>query len=96
MADSLGYQQTVAVIGVAVIAIAGVGLYRSRNRRGLTEPLGDGHVTPEEQQAALTAGSPAPRPIFADTQQDANAPADPNAGPHNPASTKPIDDDDTK
>ncbi len=96
MADSLGYQQTVAVIGVAVIAIAGVGLYRSRQRRGMTEPLGDGHVTPEEQQAALTAGSPAPRPIFADTQQDDSPPTDSNAGPHDPASTKPIDDDDTK
>jgi MFS family permease len=70
LADSLGYQQTVAVIGVAVIAIAGLGLFRSRTRRGLTEPLSEGQVTAEEAQAALTAGSPAPRPMPASTQQE--------------------------
>jgi MFS family permease len=74
LADSFGYQQTVAVIGLAVIAIAGLGLFRSRQRRGLTEPLGKGHVTAQEVEAALTAGSPAPRPMPADTQQDSIEP----------------------
>ncbi|HET6314494.1 MAG TPA: MFS transporter [Chloroflexia bacterium] len=70
MADSFGYQQTVAVIGVAVIAIAGLGLYRSRQRRSSTDPVSEGPITAEEVQAALTAGSPAPRPMPADTQQE--------------------------
>lgn len=91
MADSLGYQQTVAIIGIAVAAIAGLGLYRSRQRRGKTEPLGMGHVTAEEVEAALTAGTPAPRPMPADTQQE-SSPGDPHQS--GPPSTKPIDDED--
>jgi MFS family permease len=70
LADSLGYQQTIAVIGLAVIAIAGLGLFRSRTRRGLTEPLSEGQVTAEEVQAALTAGTPAPMPMPASAQQE--------------------------
>ena len=70
LADSFGYQQTVAVIGVAVLAIAGLGLYRSRQRRSSSAPVSEGPITAEEVQAALTAGSPAPRPMPAETQQE--------------------------
>jgi predicted MFS family arabinose efflux permease len=95
MADSLGYQQTVAVIGVAVIAIAGLGLYRSRRRGGLTEPLSEGQITAEEVQAALTAGTPAPRPMPADTQQE-HTPTDTDPNLLGPPETKPIDEVHTK
>jgi MFS family permease len=91
MADSLGYEQTVAVIGVAVILIAGLGLYRSRKRSGLTQPLGKGYVTAEEAEAALTAGTPAPRPMPAQTQQDET-----KSAPPKPPTTQPISGDDAK
>ncbi len=71
MADSLGYQQTVYIIGGAVILIAALGLYRSRSRRGRPAPFAGGHVTAEEAEAALTVGSPSPVPIPAATHQEA-------------------------
>jgi hypothetical protein len=58
--------------------IAGIGLYRSRERRAITRQLqasGDakkmrnGRISPEEAEAALTAGTPAPRPLMAREQQ---------------------------
>lgn len=70
MADFFGYQLTVGIIGAAVLAVAGLGLYRSRGRRGQTQLLGTGQVTTEEVEAALTSVTPAPRPIPASLQQD--------------------------
>jgi MFS family permease len=72
LADALGQTAAVFLIGVAVLITAGVGLYRSRDRRAaerLAEPQ-DGHVHAEEAEAALTAASPAPRPIMAKEHQD--------------------------
>jgi hypothetical protein len=80
LADSFGYQQTVAVIGVAVIAIAGLGLYRSRQRRGLPQPPDMGPITAEQAEAALTAGSPAPRPMPANIQQESTGANQPQQG----------------
>jgi MFS family permease len=84
MADSLGYPQAVFLIGVAVLVVAGWGLYRSRQRRasaearsGLEDPeyalptARNGRITAEEAEAALTAGTPAPRPLLAREQQEA-------------------------
>jgi MFS family permease len=62
LADWLGYVPTVVIIGVAVLLIAGVGLYRSRNRRGNTVRLSKGHITAEEAEAAVTAAAPGARP----------------------------------
>lgn len=72
LADWIGYQQAVASIGILVIVIAAVGLYRSRHRRGQPGQAAGatGHVSPREVEAALAVGSPAPRPLPADTQQE--------------------------
>jgi MFS family permease len=70
LADSLGYVQTVTAIGVVVALIAGFGFYRMKHRTAPeTRPLSIGGVTPEEAEAALTIGSPAPRPLTAATEQ---------------------------
>jgi Na+/melibiose symporter-like transporter len=69
LADSIGYVQTVAVIGLLVLIIAGVGLYRSRHRRAAEELAIDGHVTVEEAEAAVMAATPGVRPLPANTQQ---------------------------
>ncbi|MGA7733316.1 MAG: hypothetical protein WCD37_18800, partial [Chloroflexia bacterium] len=47
-------------------------LYTSRDRRAAERVAipQDGHVHAEEAEAALTAGSPAPRPIMAKEHQD--------------------------
>lgn len=76
MADSLGYPQTVALIGVAVVSIAGIGLYRtykqskpsdpsdpSQPSQSLAPPNPNSHVTVEEVESALTAASPGARPL---------------------------------
>ena len=73
MADFFGYQLTVGIIGAAVLAVAGLGLFRSRERRRQTQPLSTGHVTTEEVEAALTSVTPAPRPITAQMHQDNDA-----------------------
>jgi MFS family permease len=85
LADSIGYTQTIVLIGVAVLLIAGWGFWRSRHRRaaarettdapadgkadgaapGMASGLSNGHLTAEEAEAALTAASPASRPIMA-------------------------------
>ncbi len=74
LADWIGYPQTVAFIGVLVIAIAAVGLYHSRGRRGegvsISSTGSNGHVTPQEAEAALAVGSPAPRPMPAEAKQE--------------------------
>ncbi|MDQ3929459.1 MAG: MFS transporter, partial [Chloroflexota bacterium] len=70
LADSWGYVPTVALIGVVVMLIAALGLYRSRSRRGKTTPLLNGNVTPEGVEAALTVAAPAPRPIPAEAEQE--------------------------
>jgi len=70
LADSIGYVQTVMVIGAVVILIAGWGFYRSKYRSTPpeTRPL-TGQVTQEEAEAALTVASGAPRPMPAESQQ---------------------------
>jgi Na+/melibiose symporter-like transporter len=74
LADGLGYTQTILLIGFAVLLIAGWGFYRSRHRRAESRVVADGaangHVSAEEAEAALTAASPAPRPIMARDIQD--------------------------
>jgi MFS family permease len=66
----IGYPATIALVGVVVLVVAGLGLRRNLNRkRGQTIPLSNGHVTPEEAGAALTVATPAPRPIPASDQQ---------------------------
>lgn len=73
LAGLIGYQETVALIGVLVVAIAATGLYRSRHRRGgvgAINTAANGHATAQEAQAALAVGSPAPLPIPADTEQE--------------------------
>ncbi len=70
LANSLGYVQTVTAIGVVVALIAGFGFYRMKHRTAPeTRPLSIGGVTPEEAEAALMVGSPAPRPLTAATEQ---------------------------
>jgi MFS family permease len=78
LADAIGYPQTVAAIGVVVMLVAWAGLVRSRTRRNGTHtgtgkdtaPIGKGHVTREEAEAALTVASPAPRPLAASEEQE--------------------------
>jgi MFS family permease len=72
LADWLGHTAAVFVIGVAVLVTAGLGLYRSRDRRAAQREAleTNGHMTAEEAEAALTAASPAPRPIMAKDHQD--------------------------
>ncbi|HET9494680.1 MAG TPA: MFS transporter [Chloroflexia bacterium] len=69
LADGIGYTQTIVLIGFAVLLIAGWGFWRSRHRRAAARDTANGHmnghVTVEEAEAALTAASPAPRPIMA-------------------------------
>ncbi|MEO8287885.1 MAG: MFS transporter [Chloroflexota bacterium] len=84
LGDWLGYAQAIFGIGMAVILIASFGLYRSRHRRTAgrvavpdtnTGSPQNGrskrYITQEEAEAALTAGSPAPRPLLAKEQQQA-------------------------
>ena len=68
MADWLGYVPTVVIIGLAVLLIAGMGLYRSRGGRGDTVRLSSGPLTAEEAEAAVTAATPGaqPSPIVKD------------------------------
>lgn len=72
LADWLGYTPAVFAIGVAVLITAGLGLLRSRERRAAEREseTQNGHISAEEAEAALTAGSPAPRPIMAKEHQD--------------------------
>jgi Na+/melibiose symporter-like transporter len=58
----LGIVPTVASIGIVMTLIAGVGLYRSRSRKGATIRLSSGHVTPEEADAALKVAALTPQP----------------------------------
>jgi MFS family permease len=72
IADWIGQAQAVFVIGVAVLITAGIGLRRSRGRRAeehrnVREKAGPFQT--EEAEAALTAASPAPRPMLAKEQQ---------------------------
>jgi len=81
LGDWFGYEQAIFGIGVIVILIAGLGLYRSRDRRTVAHQLraagmngasagaANKYVTPEEAEAALTSVTPAPRPILAREQQ---------------------------
>lgn len=77
IADWIGQARAVFVIGVAVLITAGIGLYRSRERRAaqreasqsMTSRMKTGPFQTEEAEAALTAASPAPRPIMANEQQ---------------------------
>jgi MFS family permease len=79
LGDWLGYAQTIFGIGIAVILIAWLGLYRSRDRRVVARKLqasgvarsktANTRISPEEAEAALTAGTPAPRPLMAREQQ---------------------------
>jgi MFS family permease len=81
LGDWLGYEQAIFGIGVLVILIAGLGLYRSRERRAIASQLRSAgmnradagaaniFVTPEEAEAALTSVTPAPRPMQARDQQ---------------------------
>ncbi len=81
LADWIGYSQTIFVIGVIVLLIAGLGLYRNRERwaaerereRGRVEERRRSTLTAEEAEAALTAATPAPRPIMAKEHQEAAA-----------------------
>ena len=71
LADTLGYRQTVGVIGLVVLATAAYGLYRARRRReGVPRLAMTGPLTPEEAEAALTVAAPAPRPIPPVVKQD--------------------------
>jgi MFS family permease len=72
LADWLGHTAAVCLIGIAVLLTAGLGLYRSRDRRAAERVAvaQDGHVSAEEAEAALTSASPAPRPIMAKEHQD--------------------------
>jgi MFS family permease len=82
LGDWFGYEQAIFGIGVIVILIAGLGLYRSRDRRGVARQLraagmnragtapASKFVRPEEAEAALTSVTPAPRPILAREQQE--------------------------
>ena len=72
IADWIGQAQAVFVIGVAVLITAGIGLRRSCGRRveerqNVREKTGPFQT--EEAEAALTAASPAPRPMLAKEQQ---------------------------
>ena len=68
MADAIGYPQTVALMGVLVLVIAGVGLYQ-RHRIGSRPPdagqgpPSNGMVTTEEVESALTAAAPSSQPL---------------------------------
>jgi MFS family permease len=76
LADGIGYTQTLLVIGVAVLLIAGWGFWRSRERRAASRAVANGHaptnghVTAEEAEAALTTAAPASRPIMARDHQE--------------------------
>lgn len=73
LADWLGHAMSVFIIGLAVLLTAVIGLYRSRGRRSVersSQTASKVNVTPEEAEAALTAGSPAPQPIMAKEHQD--------------------------
>jgi MFS family permease len=81
LGDWIGYEQAIFGIGVIVILIAGLGLFRSRHRRAVARqlratgmnranvPATTIFVTTEEAEAALTSATPAPRPILAREQQ---------------------------
>lgn len=71
MADSLGYPQTVALISVVVLIIAGIGIYRRRHKIGSPPPPtpDSSHITTEEVESALTAAAPAPQPLPTVTQR---------------------------
>lgn len=87
LADWLGYEQAIFGIGIIVIAIAGLGLYRSRKHhlalqtqveagaKGVIPVFSphNGHLTAEEAEAVLTAASPAPRPLMAKQHQQLDA-----------------------
>lgn len=72
LADWLGHAMSVFLIGLAVLATAGIGLYRSKDRRvGMKGNMPkNGQFSPEEAEAALSTASPAPRPIRAKDHQD--------------------------
>jgi MFS family permease len=73
MADFLGHVLTVAIIGAVVLLIAALGIMQARRRSPMqTSPLSEEMVTPEEIEAALTVGSPAPQHIPASAQQHAH------------------------
>lgn len=73
LADSIGYAQSIFVIGAIVVLIAGLGLYRNRGAKAYDNAPGassHGPLKAEEAEAALTAATPAPRPIMAKEHQD--------------------------
>lgn len=74
LADWIGYSQTIFVIGVIVVLIAGLGLYRNRGRMVVKQEAGGEkvhhHLKAEEAEAALTAATPASRPIMAQEHQE--------------------------
>lgn len=71
LADNLGYPQTVALIAVAVLGIAGVGLNRMRKRPDQEEPAYlNGRPTAEEVEAALTAAAPPQQPFPRQTRRE--------------------------
>ena len=64
LADSLGYPQTVALISLVVISIAGIGLYRIFKERNEPKlPPTTGKTTAEEMESALTAAAPGAQPL---------------------------------
>ncbi len=62
LADTLGYRQTVGLIGLVVLLIATYGMYHSRRRNGGPH-MPDGIITPEEAEAALTVAATVPQPL---------------------------------
>lgn len=58
LADSLGYPETVGLISLAVILIAGIGLYHSRKHEEV--PPATGYLTTEQLESAITAATPSP------------------------------------
>jgi MFS family permease len=63
LADLLGYPQTVAMIALVVVLLAGFGLYRMRKSLGSDEPPASGVITREEVESALTAAAPGAQPL---------------------------------
>jgi MFS family permease len=62
LADWIGYPQTVSLIAVAVLSVAGIGLYRI-HKRGPEPPPSHGRITTEEVESALSAASPGAQPL---------------------------------
>lgn len=74
LADSLGYPQTVAMIAMVVLGIAGTGLYRMYKARQAEEEAEserpNGRPTAEELEAALRVGAPPNQPVPMGARRD--------------------------